>query len=132
MKREKEEEQRNRETEEKEEQKEQRQVEKEEKRLAQELSKIEREQKLAQAKAQSRKYLREDQNLQPNVKPTAQDSTGLGISVSKAKSESKGIHLPANKSYAAFISHKKTHPKHGDSSSTLARSLKVRNGEVCV
>jgi hypothetical protein len=29
------------------------------------------------------------------------------------------------KSYAAFISHKKTHTKHGDSSETLAIRLKV-------
>jgi len=94
--------------------------------LAEELAQLEREQKLAQAKAQSRKDLQEDQQTQPDAKPTAHDSTGLGTSVSKAKIESKGIHLPANKSYAAFISHKKTHSKHGDSSSTLARSLKVR------
>jgi hypothetical protein len=100
--------------------------------LAEELAQVEREQKLAQAKAQSRKDLQEDQRLQPDAKPTNNDSTGLGMSVSKAKSENKGMHLPATKSYAAFISHKKTHSKHGDSSSTLARSLKVRNCEVCV
>ena len=33
--------------------------------------------------------------------------------------------LPAGKYYATFISHKKTHSKYGDASSTLSRSLKV-------
>ena len=100
---------------EEEEQEEQRKVEKA-------LAQLKREQKLAEAKAQSRKDLQEDQHL-PDENPTTHDSAGIGISVSKSKIRS--IHLPATKSYAAFISHKKTHSKQGDSSSTLARSLKV-------
>ena len=107
---------------EEEEQEEQRKVE-------QELSKIQREQKLAEAKAQSRKDQQEDQHL-PDENPTTRESAGLGMSVSKSKSGS--IQLPATKSYAAFISHKKAHSKQGDSSSTLARSLKVRSCEVCI
>jgi hypothetical protein len=102
--------------------------------IEKQLAKIERDQQLfdAQAKAQSRKdqQVAEDQNSQPNAKPPARHSKGLGMSVSKAKIQ--GTHLPSSKSYAAFISHKKTHSTQGDSSSTLARSLKVRNCEVYV
>jgi hypothetical protein len=98
--------------------------------LAEKLAQIKREQKLAQAKAQSKKYLKEDQNSKLDPKPPGHDPKGLGMSVSKAKIQ--GIHLPSTKSYAAFISHKKTHSTQGDSSSTLARSLKVRNCEVYV
>ena len=111
-----------REEEEQEEEEEQRKVEKA-------LAQLKREQKLAEAKAQSRKDLQEDQHL-PDENPTTRESAGLGMSASNSKSGS--IHLPATKSYAAFISHKKTHSTQGDSSSTLARSLKVRNCEVCI
>jgi hypothetical protein len=59
-------------------------------------------------------------------KATTHSSAGVGMAETKAKVESKGIDLPATKSYAAFISHKKTHTTHGDSSETLAIRLKVK------
>jgi hypothetical protein len=84
-----------------------------------ELAEIERKRKLQQAKAQA-----DVDELKEDTKSTTHNSTNE--KVAKGKIESKGMDLPAIKSYAAFISHKKAHSKHGDSSETLARSLKVR------
>jgi hypothetical protein len=83
--------------------------------LAEELAKLDRERKLQKAKAQ----------VDAEGHSNAGNSMGIQMTVSNSKIESKGMFLPENRSYAAFISHKKAHSKHGDSSETLARSLKV-------
>jgi hypothetical protein len=102
------------------------QAQEEQLKLEEELARIERTRKLQQAKAQ-RDQVDVDEQSKGDVKSATHNST-----VANEKSESKSIVLPAIKSYAAFISHKKTHSKQGDSSSTLARSLKVSNCQVCV
>jgi hypothetical protein len=121
---------------EKEEQEEKKQREKEEQKeireMDMELAKIDREKNLAKAKAKA-KSIKEQQALvdidnHPNVadKATTHSSAEVGSTETKvAKGQSTSIDLPANRSYAAFISHKKTHTKHGDSSETLAIRLKV-------
>jgi hypothetical protein len=106
------------------EEKDQEEKQKRERRVAQELADIEAEQKLAQAKARSIKDPTINADSQ-HTKSTTHNSTGLAIPASKSKIEIKGVDLPANKSYAAFISHKKAHSKHGEISETLAIRLKV-------
>jgi hypothetical protein len=97
-----------------------REEQKEQRRMEKELTTIEREQKLRKAKAQV-----------DAEEPSKVGTNTTLMEVSKGKNESKIMALPATKSYAAFISHKKTHSKHLDSSSTLSRSLKVTHCEVC-
>jgi hypothetical protein len=101
--------------------KEEREREKDERQLEQELAKIDRERRLQQARR--RKDV--DEHSKASAQLTATKAAELGMSVPKSTTESKGLVLPANKSYAAFISHKKKHSKHGDSSETLAIRLKV-------
>ena len=132
-KREREEAKREREEEEKEEKnrrdkaKREREIEEKEE-LAKELAKIERARTLAQARARSRREQQIDKDEHLKADATTRDSTGLLVpaSKSKKKKKKKDTELPATKIYAAFISHKKAHSKYGDSSSTLSRSLKVR------
>ena len=94
------------------------------------MADIEAEQLLRQAKARSTKGQNTNVDDQ-QINPTTDASTGIAMPASKPKIESGSINLPATKSYAAFISHKKAHSKHGDSSETLAIRLKV-NVCVCV
>ena len=100
--------------------------------LEEELASIEREQLLLQAKAKSKREQQIDADghwKKMNAESTAnKNPTGPGVPVSKAEIEAKAIDLPAMKSYAAFLSHKKAHSKHGDSSETLAIRIKVFAG----
>jgi hypothetical protein len=100
--------------------------EEEKEELAKELAKIERARTLAQARARSRREQQIDKDEILKADATTHDSTGLLVPASTSKKKSKDTELPATKIYAAFISHKKAHSKYGDSSSTLSRSLKVR------
>jgi hypothetical protein len=84
--------------------------EEEQENLAQELAKLDREHKLAQAKAKS-VLVHVDDHSKAASKSTTHGSAGAGMTETK-HNESKSIDLPATKSYAAFISHKKTHSKH--------------------
>lgn len=126
LKRENEEQEKQRDREEKQRERE-REEQDEQLKMEKQLAKIKRDQQLfdAQAKARSKRdQVDTDENSQRDAKSSTRNPA------SKGKGESKGIDLPPTKSYAAFISHKKTHSKQGDSSSTLARSLKVKL--VCV
>jgi len=108
--------------------KENREEEKEQRKMEKELANIERQAKidLAQANAQqSRKAKQID--VEGHSKATTHSSTAVGIPVTTATMESKVMDLPAAKSYAAFISHKKAHSKHGEISETIAIRLKVSN-----
>jgi hypothetical protein len=79
---------------------------KRDRRVAQELADIEAGVAVAAAQAKARNTT--DQNTDgQHGKPATYNSTGLAMPASKSKLESKGVDLPANKSYAAFISHKK-------------------------
>jgi hypothetical protein len=96
---------------EKDELEEKRMREKEERKLEEQLARAKRERKLAEAKRE-----RPEQNATVGTNATDHNS---------AKIESKDIALPATKSYAAFLSHKKMHSIHADSSETIAIRLKV-------
>jgi hypothetical protein len=83
------------------------------------LAKLKRDRKLIQARSRTDHQVNADDNSKEGTASTETKST-----VSRAKIKSKFKDLPATKFYAAFISHKKLHSKHGDSSETLAIRLK--------
>ena len=77
---------------------------------AQELAKIETEQRLAKAKANARQLHTDDRKDVDNT---------------KAQQAKRSTEMPEWKDFAAFISHKKTHSKFGETSETLSIRLKV-------
>jgi hypothetical protein len=93
-------------------------------------------------KAKQKRKEEEDEEIRKREKELADIMAAQKLAAARNKesnedraspaSFSRPMDLPATKHYAAFISHKKAHSKHGDSSSTLARSLKVRYNTVSV